>query len=749
MKKIIVSSLILMLITTSIFSASAPIKKNNEPLNNPPIANDDYYTTNEDTTLNVEVPGVLQNDSDPENDIIIAILVSDVSDGVLNLNINGGFSYVPDTNYYGTDSFIYKAYDGHNYSNNATATITINPINDPPVANDDEYSVNEDTTLTVPAPGVLTNDTDPEDDPLTAILLSNVTNGLLNFNSDGGFSYTPDINYAGTDIFTYKANDGLENSTSATVTITITQVNDPPIANDDYYSTNEDTTLNIGAPGVLQNDTDIESDPLTATLVDDVSNGVLNLNSNGGFIYTPSNNYYGADTFTYKANDDSEESNTATVTITINPINDPPTANDDSYSIDEDTTLNIAAPGVLINDTDPEGDTLSAILINDASHGSLSLNSNGGFSYTPENNYVGIDTFTYKANDGTDNSSSATVTITINPVNDPPYTPSNPNPTDGETNISVNVLLSWIGGDPDGDDVTYDVYFGDTNPPPLVFDNQTSTNYNPGILELFTVYYWQIIAWDELGTPKIGPIWSFTTRTNDPPIMPSNPIPLNDSKNIDVNTDLKWSCGDPDGDDIIYNIYLGTIDPPPLILENHTQTIYEPGILNYSTVYYWQIVAIDIFGAETKGPIWTFKTEEDLNNEPIRPTIEGVQGIHVPNRNYDYDIVTIDPDGDDVLYYVDWGDGKHEDWTGPFESGQNITMIHSWPKLTRLYEIRVKAKDIYGGESDWGKLYVFVLNNRAASNLLFVRFIVRIIERFPIFERIITSGPIIKYLMKV
>ena len=748
MKKIIVSLFIIMLITTSIFSATASTKIFKDPLNNPPIANDDYYSTDEDTTLNVELPGVLVNDSDPENDVIIAILRSGVSHGSLSLNINGAFEYTPDTNYFGTDSFIYRAYDGHNYSNNATVTITINPINDPPIANNDDYSMNEDTILNIAAPGILTNDTDPENDPLTALLVSDVSHGILNLNSSGAFDYTPDNNYVGTDTFTYKANDGASDSNTATVTITVNQVNDPPVANDDYYTTNEDTTLNIAAPGVLANDTDIDGDTLTATLISDVTHGTLNLNSNGGFSYTPDSNYFGTDTFSYQAYDGNSYSNTAIVTITIYSVNDPPVANDDYYTTDEDTTLNIATPGVLTNDTDVENDPITAILVSDVSHGILNLNSSGAFDYTPDNNYVGTDTFTYKANDGVSDSNTATVTITINPINDPPNVPNNPSPSDGETNVTVETIISWTGGDPDGDDVTYDVYFGDISPPPLVFDNQSSTNYDPGTLDLFTTYYWQIIAWDEYSTPTIGPIWEFTTRTNDPPIKPKNPIPENGSTNVDVNTNLKWISGDPDGDSVTFEVYLGSTNPPPLIFENYTSTNFEPGILNYSTLYYWQIVAVDYFGAETKGPIWKFTTEEDLNKIPIRPTIEGVQGIHVPNHIYDYDIVTTDPDGDDVLYYIDWGDGTHEDWTGPYESGKNITKQHSWPKITRLYEIRVKAKDIYGAESDWGKLYVFVLNSRTSSNLILVRFIFRLIDRFPIFEKILISGPFFRWLTK-
>ncbi|GAG30690.1 unnamed protein product, partial [marine sediment metagenome] len=209
--------------------------------------------------------------------------------------------------------------------------------NQPPTANDDSYSTDEDTPLNVSAPGVLGNDTDPEEDPLTAILVSDVSNGSLTLNSDGSFDYTPDAEWNGVDSFTYKANDGTSSGNTATVTITVNAINDAPVAADDSYSTDEDTPLNVSAPGVLGNDTDTESDPLTAILVSDVSNGSLTLYSDGSFDYTPDGDYNGADSFTYKANDGLLDSNTASVTITVNAINDAPVASDDSYSTDEDT----------------------------------------------------------------------------------------------------------------------------------------------------------------------------------------------------------------------------------------------------------------------------------------------------------------------------------------------------------------------------------------------------------------------------
>src|SRR5205814_1571140 len=141
-------------------------------------------------------------------------------------------------------------------------------------------------------------------------------------------------------------------SNVATVTITVTAVNDAPVAANDAYSTNEDTVLNITAPGVLGNDTDSDGNPLTVALITGVAHGTLTLNANGSFTYTPAANYNGPDSFTYKANDGTVDSGIATVTITVNAVNDAPAAIDDSYSVNEDATLTISAPGVLGNDTD-------------------------------------------------------------------------------------------------------------------------------------------------------------------------------------------------------------------------------------------------------------------------------------------------------------------------------------------------------------------------------------------------------------
>src|SRR5206468_3052648 len=282
---------------------------------------------------------------------------------------------------------------------------------DPPgtsgaVVADDSYTTPEDTTLTALAPGVLANDGDVDGDPLRSEERRVGKECSLTLTSDGSFTYIPALNYNGPDSFTYKANDGqVDSLTVATVPISVTPVNDPPgtsgaVVADDSYTTPEDTTLTVLAPGVLANDGDVDGDPLTAIAVSNPTHGSLTLNNDGSFTYIPALNYNGPDSFTYKANDGQADSPTnATVSITVTPVNDPPGTSgavvaDDSYTTPEDTTLTVLAPGVLANDGDVDGDPLTSPFATLFRSGSLTLNSDGSFTYIPALNYNGPDSFT-------------------------------------------------------------------------------------------------------------------------------------------------------------------------------------------------------------------------------------------------------------------------------------------------------------------------------------------------------------------
>jgi large repetitive protein len=564
--------------------------------NTAPVASGDSYSTGEDTPLTVlAATGLLANDTDANSNPLTAIKVTDPTSGAVTVNTDGSFTYTPNSNFNGSDSFTYKANDLLADSNIATVSITVNAVNDAPVAVGDSYTTPFNTPLVVTLPGVLANDTDVEGSTLSSIKVTDPSNGTIALATNGSFTYTPGSTFSGSDSFTYKASDSTTDSNTVTVNLTVnppagsgllngsfesgaevvstvfaladwtptpaagvagtpfgfaegsgytgtdpaspprrlavfnggylagsnvfpsslsqtvatvpgqaydlsfdagiysstsgskTQAftvaaqsqpggttlqsvsptrtrsgigvtyaarqtltftatttlttilftstsgtsnsdflldhvtltavgggNIAPVANADSYSTNEDTPLTVLAPaGLLANDTDGDSDPLTAIKVSDPTSGSVTLNTDGSFTYAPNANFNGSDSFTYKANDLVADSNVATVTITVNAVNDAPVAVEDSYSTPFDTILEVALPGLLGNDTDAEGSTLSAIKVTDPANGSLTVNSVGSFIYEPGSTFSGVDSFTYKANDGTADSNVVTVNITV------------------------------------------------------------------------------------------------------------------------------------------------------------------------------------------------------------------------------------------------------------------------------------------------------------------------------------------------
>jgi len=194
-----------------------------------PIVSNDFYIVAENSFLDITSPGILTNDTATKT--LSVGLVTDVKNGTLVLNANGGFLYVPNTNFHGIDKFTYVASDGTLSSNVATVAITVNPINYTPVARNDFYTVNENSTLTVKGIGVLGNDTNPDAGVLDAIIVSNVLNGHLTLNTNGSFTYTPNLTFHGTDSFTYRAKNGVVSSDNATVTIKVNQINPPSTDN--------------------------------------------------------------------------------------------------------------------------------------------------------------------------------------------------------------------------------------------------------------------------------------------------------------------------------------------------------------------------------------------------------------------------------------------------------------------------------------------------------------------------------------
>jgi uncharacterized protein YjiK len=440
-----------------------------EPDNGPPVASDDSASTSEDTPVTIDVAA---NDTDPNFNLDVSTANTACpsctlpANGSLVNNGDGTFDYTPNPDFDGSDDFVYEICDLGDPSlcDAATVTITISGTNDPPVANDDIASTDEDTALTI---DVTANDSDPEGNLDLATVDTGCpsctlpASGSLVNSGDGTFTYTPDPDFNGSDGFVYEICDSDSPSwcDTATVSITVTGVDDSPVANDDSALTSEDTPVTID---VAANDTDADGDLDVSTVNTTCpscalpGSGSLINKGDGTFDYTPDPSFDGSDSFVYEICDGGSPRlcSTATVSITVTGINDPPLANNDSASTDEDTavTLDVAS-----NDTDPD-DNLDVSTANTAcpscappGNGTLVNNGNGTFNYTPDSNFNGSDSLVYEICDSGSPSfcDTATVSITVSGVDDPPVAFDDSTSTPEGIPVTIDAVANDT--DPDGD----------------------------------------------------------------------------------------------------------------------------------------------------------------------------------------------------------------------------------------------------------------------------------------------------------
>ncbi len=418
--------------------ALAQVRVNVTDVPEPPEPRNDAVTTPEDTPVLI---AVLENDSDPDGDELTIVAVSVPGNGTARI-VGDRIRYSPDANWYGRDSFTYTVSDPSGLEATALVRVTVTPVNDPPDAEEDRVTTPEDTPVLI---AVLENDSDVDGDDLTIVAVSAPENGAARIVGDG-IRYSPDENWYGRDSFTYTVSDpdGLE--ATALVRVTVTPVNDGPEPRDDGVTTPEDTPVLVA---VLENDSDIDGDELTIVAVSAPGNGTATIVGDR-IRYSPDENWYGRDSFTYTVSDPGGLEATALVRVTVTPVNDPPEAKDDEVETLEDHAVLIA---VLDNDSDVDGDALRLVSATAGRHGRTALAGDGLILYSPERDWFGVDRFTYRISDPGGLEDTATVTVTVWPVNDAPY-PIGAIPAqhveEGGGSTEVD-LLPWFG---DVDDLT-------------------------------------------------------------------------------------------------------------------------------------------------------------------------------------------------------------------------------------------------------------------------------------------------------
>jgi hypothetical protein len=502
--------------------------------NGNPIARNDFFAVDEDASVSGNV--LLNNgtgaDSDTGGDILSIAAVNGApadigssitlsSGALLTLNADGTFNY--DTNgafdsLSGTrndsDSFTYTLSDGEGGTDTATVNLTINGLNDDPIAQDDNVGTNEDAVLNG---NVLVNNGNGADEDIdggigglsvvavngstvdVGTVVTLASGALLTLNANGTFNYDPngqfdslDTGETGTDSFTYTIEDEGGAQDTATVNVTVDGMgttNTPPVAQDDSFTTDEDTAVagNVLSDNGSGADSDADGDTLTVTTVGTFATtggGLININADGSFNYSPNAAFEAlaagesdADSFTYTLSDGNGGTDTAAINFVIDGVNDGPVAEDDAVATDEDSAVNgnVLADNGNGGDSDPDGDTLTVTQVNGnalnvgsqitlASGALLTLNANGAFDYDPNGQFENLatgdsttDSFTYTISDGNGGTDTATATITIDGVNDAPEARDDTIAATEDGTSSGNVLADNGNGadsDIDGDTLT-------------------------------------------------------------------------------------------------------------------------------------------------------------------------------------------------------------------------------------------------------------------------------------------------------
>ncbi|WP_445013847.1 tandem-95 repeat protein [Vibrio alginolyticus] len=435
-------------------TVSANIDVSVTPVDDAPVSGNLAYSVDEDGSIRLSQEQLLSQASDVEGDALTASNLSVDGNATVTQNDDGSFTITPDADFNGDIDISFDISDGTN-TVQATADLTVNPINDLPVPQDQQFSVEEDGTLQFTDADLLAGATDIEGDDLSVTGISyEGTDGVLTDNGDGTYSFAPNENFNGDLNFSFDVSDGTD-TVSANVDVSVTPVNDPPVAGSTSYTVHEDNSITISDAQLLANSSDLEGDVSIDSVSYSGSDGVLQINGDGTYTFSPNENFNGEVTLDVVVADEEGATDATTAGITVLEVNDPPVAGPTSYTIDEDSVLTFSESQVLLNASDVEGDVELVGISYDGSDGIFTVNDDGTCSFAPNENFNGqvqLDV-TIRDEDGAE--VDTVINVNVLPINDAPVSGDLAYSVDedGAITLSQEQLLSQAS-DIEGDGLT-------------------------------------------------------------------------------------------------------------------------------------------------------------------------------------------------------------------------------------------------------------------------------------------------------
>ncbi|MCZ6633391.1 MAG: tandem-95 repeat protein [bacterium] len=576
------------------------------PVEDPPTANNDDFTIDEDTPSLLDVTA---NDSDPDGDAITVISVTNVTGGVATPSGGTQVNFAPHFEFSGSGEFTYTISDTKGNTATAGVSVNVTAINDPPIANNDNGTTNQDQAVTIE---VLSNDSDVEGNALSVSSVGSPDNGSTTIKGQN-VVYTPNVGFFGEDSFSYTVSDGEKEST-ANGKVTIIRANTAPQAIDDAITLAVGASINIM---VRDNDTDQDGDPLIVSAIGNAQNGQVVINTDGTVFYRPNGGFNGTDSFTYTVNDGHGGMSTATVTVTVQAPPGTPTAGNDQVTTAEDTSVDIE---VLLNDSDGGSGPNLITSATDGTNGATIVTADGKVTYSPKLNFNGQDQFTYTIRNAEDKTASATVTVTVTPVNDPPLVSAIPL-QQGVENTVFELDLSPFVSDPDNtlNELTYEVV---SVAVPVasaeVQGHQLKTTpggqqHGEGSVTLAVK--------DLAGGRTEVEVKIAFKEVNDPPTLEAF-SPIDGAIDVPRSVVMTWQGQDPDNKDLKYSVRLGMVSN---VLNTKGRDLSEPRFAfqaRFGETWFWQVLVTD--GTNTvEGPLSTFTVVKDTR-APVLSRVDAV-----------------------------------------------------------------------------------------------------------------------------